>query len=81
VSKKTLVRGNEYFPSLQAADMVAFLSRREARHLFYGKTNEFLDLFKYLVVKESTPSKMLWMKMFATEENIKKQSEDLDSLK
>ena len=52
---------DEYFPALQAADMVAWLTRREAQREFYGNTYEFRELYSYLI---SGGHKMRWLKLF-----------------
>jgi len=57
---------DKYFPALQAADLVAFLTRLEAREQFYRIPNEFVSLFNYMA-KERGPNKMEWKKMFADE--------------
>jgi len=69
VRKKTAsisLADDKYFLALQAADMVAFLTRLESRAQFYGITNEFIILFNYMV-KSRGSTKMQWQKMFADE--------------
>ncbi|MGB7496317.1 MAG: DUF3800 domain-containing protein [Candidatus Acidiferrum sp.] len=69
VRKKTVsisFADDKFFPALQAADLVAFLTRCEARNQFYGIHNEWLPLFSYLVSDRGI-SKMQWKKMFADE--------------
>lgn len=65
---------SETFPALQAADMSAWLTRREARFQFYGDAFPLQDLFTYLVIPQK-PGGMNWMKMFATKEVIKNLSD------
>jgi hypothetical protein len=62
---------SQYFPPLQAADMVAFLARKEAAARFYGKNNEFKNLTDYLVT-EPAPGVgiMRWFMMFADERQL-----------
>jgi hypothetical protein len=57
-------------PALQAADMVAYLSRREARLMFYGQNYGFRQLFDYLTADQPS-GKMVWLSMFADEARIK----------
>ena len=59
------------FPGIQAADMVAFLARREANKQFYGKCNDCQSLYDYLM-KGSLPQKgvMKWFSMFADERKM-----------
>ncbi|MHB8487063.1 MAG: DUF3800 domain-containing protein [Candidatus Acidiferrales bacterium] len=60
---------DKFFPALQAADMVAFLTRHEARDEFYGIHNKWLGLFNCVVRERET--KMQWQKMFADEQKAK----------
>jgi hypothetical protein len=62
------------FPALQAADMAAWLTRREARLQFYGDEFPMRGLFEHMVIP-SKPGKMQWKKMFATKEMIKNLSD------
>jgi hypothetical protein len=61
---------DEHFPCLQAADMVAYLARREARFRFYNKPDDFQDLFNYLV-SDRGPDNMKWISLFADEKMLK----------
>jgi len=61
---------DELVPPLQAADMVAYLSRREARFMFYGEDYGFRPLFDYLTKKQPL-GKMDWRAMFASEASMK----------
>ena len=61
---------DELFPALQAADLVAYLSRREARFMFYAQNYGFRPLFNYMTKKQA-PGKMDWQALFANEESIK----------
>ena len=44
---------DEYFPALQAADMLAYLARLEARRQFYGTKYSYKPLLDYLVDKRT----------------------------
>lgn len=73
VRKKTASIGfadDKFFPALQAADMIAYLTRHEARDEFYSIHNKWLGLFNY-VVRKRGPAKMQWKKMFADEQKAK----------
>jgi hypothetical protein len=73
VSKKVVslsFANDELFPALQAADMAAYLSRREARLMFYGEDYGFRPLFDYMTRKQPL-GKMDWRAIFANEESIK----------
>jgi Protein of unknown function (DUF3800) len=61
---------DESFPALQAADLVAYLSRREARFMFYGQNYGFRPLFDHMT-KRQAAGKMNWQAMFANEMSIK----------
>lgn len=71
---------DEYFPSLQAADMVAFLSRLEAKRQFYGDKYLFRPLFQNLVTQQP-PGHMRWFKMFADEIALRDLGTSLGTLK
>jgi hypothetical protein len=73
IRKKTIslsFADDKYFPGLQAADMVAWLTRREARLKFYGDRFPMRALFEHMVVPQR-PGQMQWLRMFATEDTIK----------
>jgi len=62
---------DRYFPALQAADLMAFLARHEARAQFYQKgRNEWFPLFDY-IVRDRGAGRMRWLKMFADEKKTK----------
>jgi hypothetical protein len=66
---------DKYFPVLQGADLVAFLTRLEAREQFYKIPYNFRPLFEY--VAKARVGKIRWFKMFADEtkaSNILKSS-------
>ena len=61
---------SKVFPALQAADMSAWLTRREARRQFYGDDFPMQDLFEYLTAPHK-PIKMKWLEMFGSKDVIK----------
>ena len=71
---------DEYFPALQAADMVAFLTRLEAKKEFYDDFNMFGTLFEHLV-KNQGPGRMKWFKCFAKNQTLKELGTSLGKLK
>ena len=71
---------DEHFPALQAADMVAFLSRLEAKEQFYGDKYLFRRLFDHLVAQQPA-GRMEWFKMFANETKLKDLGISLGNLK
>jgi len=68
---------DDYFPALQAADMVAFLCRLQARWEFYGDRYDFRALFTYLTTEKGL-GYMKWFIMTANEEQIRALSESLE---
>ena len=60
---------DEYFPALQAADLIAFLSRLEAKRRFYSDYNMYLRLFNH-TVKQRGVNHIEWRVMFADEEKL-----------
>jgi hypothetical protein len=59
---------SEHFKVLQAADMVAFLSRRHAIEIFGGKQNNFGRLYNHLIRgPRSKGSVMRWFDLLADE--------------
>jgi hypothetical protein len=67
VAALTFARDDD-FPALQAADMLAFLSRLEAEARFGREPNQWKGLFDHLI-KEPKPGRglMRWFSMFADE--------------
>jgi hypothetical protein len=62
---------DRYFPALQAADLLAFLTRYEANEKFNGIANIWRNLFDRLVTEPKPPyGIMRWFKMFADEETL-----------
>lgn len=64
---------DEHFPCLQAADMVAYLARREARFRFYNKKDAFQELFHYLI-SDPEADATKWIALFADEKMLKNLS-------
>ena len=62
---------DEYFPALQAADMIAYLARLEAKRQFYGTPYSYKPLLDYLVDKRPAASTMKWGVMFADEAKMR----------
>jgi len=63
---------SEHFPALQAADLVAFLARLQARSEFYKVANDWRRLYEYVI----TPPReragiMRWHHMFADEQRLR----------
>jgi uncharacterized protein DUF3800 len=71
---------DEYFPALQASDMVAFLSRLEARRRFYDEYNMYLRLFNH-TVKRRGVNRTDWRMMFADELKLKDLGESMGRIK
>ena len=71
---------DEYFPALQAADMLAFLSRLQAKKEFYGDFNQFEKLFIHLVT-ERGPGHAMWFKMYADEKKLIDLGKSMGKLK
>ena len=71
---------DEYYPALQAADMLAFLSRLEAKRQFYGIKYLWNRLFRHLV-SEQPEGRMQWFKMFADEKQLAGLGASLEKLK
>ena len=68
---------DEYFPGLQAVDMVAFLSRLEAKRQFYGDDYRFQRLFDHLITEKGV-NHMQWSVMFADEKKLKELGTELE---
>src|SRR5947209_13098969 len=58
-----------HYPPLQAADMAAFLARREAKEQFYKVPNDCRLLTDYLL-KEQKPPAMQWYIGFWNEQKM-----------
>lgn len=61
---------DRYFPALQAADMLAFLARLEAKRMFYKDRYSFKRLFDY-VKTEKGVGHAKWRFCFLNEEELK----------
>ncbi len=68
---------DEHFPALQAADMVAFLARLEAKAAFYGDQYSFRRLFDHLITEKGV-GHARWFTMFADKQKCKLLSDDLE---
>jgi hypothetical protein len=69
---------DENFPALQAADMVAFLSRLQANGQFHGEKNEWFDLYNHLTAgPKPVASIMRWLILFAGERELTALANDL----
>jgi len=69
---------SSHFPALQAADLVAFLSRLEAKSQFYKTVNDWKRLYEYA----TTPPKekagiMQWSHMFADEQKLREFAQSM----
>jgi hypothetical protein len=71
---------DRYFPALQAADMVAFLARLEAKRIFYGDRYSFGRLFNHLTTEKGV-SYAKWKYVFLDKEKLKSLSDMLDKSK
>lgn len=77
IRKKTVslaFANSKAFPALQAADMVSWLARREARLKFYDDAFPMRELLEYLIEPQKA-GKMQWLKMFADRQTIKNLSD------
>lgn len=62
---------DKHFPALQAADMLAFLTRHEANEQFNEVPNMWRSLFDRLITEPTPPyGIMRWYKMFADEQTL-----------
>jgi len=68
-----------HYKPLQAADMVAFLTRREAAERFWQKPNEYKRLFEYLVSGpgENSQGIMKWFALMADEGGLVALANDI----
>lgn len=58
---------DEYFPSLQAADLVAFSARHEAKWQFYRERSDYRWLLNYMVNQKPNNATMQWRVGFHSE--------------
>jgi hypothetical protein len=70
---------SHFFTPLQAADLVAFLARRQASNQFWGKPNDFEVLYKYLIEgpKKSSSNIMTWYYSYVNEQGFVDLANDL----
>jgi hypothetical protein len=68
---------DEYFPALQAADMVVFLTRLEAKSRFHGTRYDFRNLYDHLTTEKGV-GYMSWNAMFADTGTLGRLSRGLD---
>lgn len=83
IQKKTIALSfadDDYFPALQAADMVAYLSRLEAKTRFYGDRYNFQRLFNHLITDKGVGF-MKWVAAFADQKVLESTGEALRKLK
>ena len=64
------------FPALQAADMLSFLCREQAKLQWYGESYEYRDFFRYLTDSRGT-SLLQWKVAFKNEADLKKLENSL----
>lgn len=62
---------DQYFPALQAADMLSFLCREQARLQWYNHLYDYADFFQYLT-EERGSSSLEWRVAFKDKEDLKK---------
>jgi hypothetical protein len=70
---------SEHWAPLQAADMIAFLARREASEKYWNKPNEFKRLLDYVTKgpKASSRGTMRWSSMFASDQDLVNLANDV----
>jgi hypothetical protein len=61
---------DEYFPALQAADMLSFLCREQAKLQWYGEPYEYQEFFRYLTDPRGT-SPLKWQVAFKNKKELK----------
>jgi hypothetical protein len=72
---------DEYFPALQAADMIAYLARLEAKRQFYKTPYSYKPLLDYLVDNRPANSTLKWGVMFANETLMRSMKAKADTVK
>jgi hypothetical protein len=60
-----------YYPALQAADMLSFLCREQARLQWQGVSYEYQEFFQYLTNERDTSS-LEWQVAFKSNKDLKK---------
>ncbi len=69
---------SEHFPALQAADMLAFLTRMEARSQFYRIANDWKRLYDYVTVPPRERAGIIqWHYMFADEQTLRNLAQSM----
>lgn len=72
---------DKHFPALQAADMVAFLTRQEASQQFDGKPNIWRRLYDRLTIEPYAPlGVMRWYHMYAGAEMLAEFAKEANEL-
>jgi hypothetical protein len=73
---------DRYFPSLQAADMLAYLTRLEAKRMWYNERHDYGPLIEYLLdTKSKAPGKAAqWFVMFNDEAKLRSLKTSADVL-
>jgi hypothetical protein len=66
---------DKIFPALQAADMVAFLARLEAKRRLFNDGYYFVDLFNRLMNRHG-PEKTVWMSAFTPYKKLKELAKE-----
>jgi len=64
---------DRYFPALQAADMLAFLSRLESKRLFYRDRYDFQPLYEYVTTDQGV-GRAVWKGLFMNESKLREMS-------
>ncbi len=65
-----------YFPALQAADMLSFLCREQAKLQWFGESYEYRDFFRYLTDPRGT-SNLRWQVAFKNMDDLQKLEKSL----
>jgi hypothetical protein len=65
-----------HFPALQAADMLSFLCREQAKLQWYGESYEYRDFFRYLSDPRGT-SQIQWRVAFKNKADLQKLEKSL----
>jgi hypothetical protein len=65
-----------HFPALQAADMLSFLCREQAKLQWYGEDYEYRDFFRYLTDPRGA-SNLQWQVAFKNKEELQKLEKSL----
>lgn len=71
---------DDYFPSLQAADMVAYLARLEAKRQWFGERHDYKELINHMVDKRAPGMAMQWGIVFADEHTLRSTKSNADIL-